>query len=353
MKHKTHGEGARARLGGHVLGKVRAFLGIDSFSFQNKVVLVTGGSRGLGLVLARGLAREGARVAILARNEEELARAKEDLRRCGADVLTLKADVRDRSQVHAAVKHVTAALGPVEVLINNAGTITVGPMELMTPEDYDDAFRTHVFGPLELVLAVLPEMRRRKAGRIINISSAGGKIAAPHVLPYVASKFALRGLSEGLRAELAKDGIVVTTVCPGFMRTGSPYNCFFKGNNRAECAWFTVLDSLPLVSMSAERAARIILRAARLGRAEVTPTLVARIAAVQAGLFPGLVANLLGVTNTLLPGVGGIGTRKAKGIDSQSRVTTSFLTALTRRAARENNELAPGANAHVKAQENG
>src|SRR6185503_4123757 len=117
--------------------------------------------------------------------------------------------------------------------------------------------------------AVLPEMRARREGRIVNITSIGGKISVPHLLPYSASKFALVGLSEGLRAELAKDGIVVTTICPGLMRTGSPRNATFKGQHRAEYAWFSIGDSLPVTAMSADRAARQILTACKRGEAEV------------------------------------------------------------------------------------
>src|SRR5204863_2590958 len=124
-------------------------------------------------------------------------------------------------------------------------------------------------------LDVMPDMRARREGRIVNISSIGGKVSVPHLLPYSASKFALVGLSEGLRAELAKDGIVVTTVCPGLMRTGSPRNAQFKGQHRAEYAWFTLSDSMPFFSQSAERAARQILSACRHGEAEVVLSLPA------------------------------------------------------------------------------
>jgi len=234
---------------------------------------------------------------------------------------------------------VTAELGPVEVLINNAGTISVGPMETMTPEDFDDAMKTHFYGPLAMTQAVLPDMRRMGRGRIVNISSLGGEIPVPHMLPYVASKFALTGLSQGLRAELMKDGIAVTTVCPGLLRTGSPYNAFFKGKNRSEMTWFTLLDSLPPFSMNADRAARCILRAARFGRAHVTLTMMGKIAARTHGLFPGLVSDQMGLVNRLLPAAGGIGTRRARGKDSLSRIASSFLTILTQRAARMNNEL--------------
>ncbi|MEJ7710408.1 MAG: SDR family oxidoreductase [Pyrinomonadaceae bacterium] len=138
------------------------------------------------------------------------------------------------------VQRVTETLGGIDVLINNAGLIQVGPLEVMTLEDYEEAMRTHFWAPLYTILAVLPQMRRRQEGRIVNISSIGGKIAVPHLVPYSASKFALVGLSTGLRTELAKDKIVVTTVSPGLIRTGSPRNATFKGKHREEYAWFSI-----------------------------------------------------------------------------------------------------------------
>lgn len=329
-----------ASRGKEVMTSVRAMLGIDAFSFRGKVVLITGGSRGLGIVMARQLAAEGARLAILARDAEELARAKEDLRRRGAEVITLQSDVRDREQAEAAVQQVREQLGAVDVLINNAGVIQVGPMEAQTDDDYEDAMRTHFWGPLHLTCAVLPDMKERRSGRVVNISSLGGKVCVPHMLPYSASKFALTGLSEGMRAELMKLGVVVTTVCPGLMRTGSPDNAWFKGNNHAEHAWFTLLDSMPLLTVSAERAARLILRAVRRGRAEVTISLPAKLARVVQGLMPGLTADVMGLMDRLLPGAGGIGTGRATGRDSQSPLTRSVLTILTQKAAKANNETA-------------
>src|SRR5437868_10247139 len=179
-----------------------------------------------------------------------------------------------------AARAARARFGRIDVLVNNAGTIEVGPMEVMTLDDYEKAMRTHFWGPLYMVLAVLPEMRARKEGRIVNVSSIGGKISVPHLLPYCASKFALTGFSEGLRAELAKDGIVVTTVCPGLMRTGSPLNAFFKGQHQAEYAWFSISDSLPISSISAQRAARQIVRACKNGDAEVILSVPAQLAAL-------------------------------------------------------------------------
>lgn len=311
-----------------------------AYDLRGKSVLITGGSRGLGLVLAREAARQGARVAICARDPHELERARADLASRGARVFAFPCDVTDRTQVNELVRLVGQRFGGVNVLVNNAGVIQVGPVEEMTLADYEEAMNIHFWGPLYTTLAVLPEMRRRGEGRIVNIASIGGKIGVPHLVPYCASKFALVGLSEGLRAELAKDGIVVTTVCPGLMRTGSPRNATFKGQHRAEYAWFAISDSLPVTSMQAERAARQILAACKRGDAEVILTTQAVAAVKLHNLFPELTADALALVNQLLPGPGGIGKRRAKGKDSESGLAPSLLTALSEGAARRNNEVA-------------
>ena len=324
------------------LAGLRAILGLDFYSFRGKVVVIAGGSRGLALAMARRLAREGARLALLARDEGELGRARQDLERRGGDVLTIRCDVRDRADAEAAIRQVVTQLGGVDVLINNAGVIQVGPIEVMTHEDYEDSIRTHVAGPIHTSLAAIPEMRRRGGGRIINISSIGGKIPIAHMVPYNVGKFALVGLSEGMRAELLKDNIVVTTVVPGLLRTGSIYNAFFKGRNREEFTWFSILNSLPLVSISANKAARIILRGARMGRAEITPSVFAKLGARVHGLLPGLTTDLIGLVGRLLPEPNGAGTRRVRGRDSQTRLSSSMLTILNQRAAQDLNQLAPG-----------
>jgi NAD(P)-dependent dehydrogenase (short-subunit alcohol dehydrogenase family) len=164
---------------------------LSDYELRGRVVLVTGGSRGLGLVLARQFAREGARVAICARDEAELERARLDLEKRGADAFAVKCDVTIDSEVREMIKRIHEHFGPIDVLVNNAGVIQVGPLETMGTEDFRQAMNTHFWGPLNTILAVLPEMRRRQSGRIVNISSIGGKIGIPHLVPYSASKFAL------------------------------------------------------------------------------------------------------------------------------------------------------------------
>jgi len=250
-------------------------------------------------------------------------------------------DVAYVSQANAFVAEVERRWGGVDVLINNAGVITVGPEETMTLEDYHEALGTNFWGALHLIRAVLPGMRRKKAGRIVNVASIGGKVSIPHLLPYSASKFALVGLSEGLRAELAPAGIVVTTACPGLMRTGSPRNATFKGHHRAEYAWFSASDSLPLLSMNARAAARQILDASAHGDGEIVLSLPAKVATLLHDLAPGWTADLLGLVQRFLPGPGGRGTEGTPGRESESAVSPSLLTRLGDEAAARNNEIAP------------
>ena len=309
------------------------------YNLKNKTVLITGGSRGLGLVMAREFAREGARLALCARHEEELERARADLETSGAEVMVVPCDVRNTNEVNNMVAAVNDQFGHIDVLVNNAGVIQVGPIEVMTHEDFELAMQAHFWGPLNTILAVLPSMRQRKEGRIVNISSIGGKVSVPHLVPYSASKFALVGLSKGLRAELMKDGIVVTTVCPGLMRTGSPRNADFKGQHRFEYAWFSISDALPLLTVSAENAARQIVRACKRGQAELVISVPAKVAVKFDALFPAVMSQLLAVANQILPEPGGVGTQRVKGRDSTSSWSPSWLTTLNEEAAVRNNEV--------------
>jgi NAD(P)-dependent dehydrogenase (short-subunit alcohol dehydrogenase family) len=315
----------------------------NAYDFNRKTVVITGGSRGLGLVMARALAAEGAKLALLARDEDELERAAADIRSLhpDADVLTLVADIRRRYDVERAVAQTFERFGSVDVVINNAGTIQVGPIEHMKLSDFEDAMNTHFWGPLYVMLAALPYMRRQGHGRIANISSIGGKIALPHLVPYSASKFALVGLSDGLRAELAKYNICLTTVCPGLMRTGSPVNAMFKGKRPQEFAWFTISDSLPLASIDARRAARQIIDACRYGDAELIVGFQANMAAMARTMFPEVFADAMALINRLLPGPSPApdADRAHPGREHDEGWDESPLTAPTYRAAERNNEM--------------
>jgi NAD(P)-dependent dehydrogenase (short-subunit alcohol dehydrogenase family) len=333
---------AMSALGVGALMMARAWRQRAAYDFSGKSVVITGGSRGLGLVMARQLAAQGAKLTLIARDAAELERASEDVRTREpfADVLTAMADVRKRYEAERAIAAAVERYGAVDVVINNAGIIQVGPLDHMKLGDYEDAMNTHFWGPLYMTLAALPHMRRQGGGRIVNISSIGGKIAVPHLVPYCASKFALTGLSDGLRLELARDGVVVTTVCPGLMRTGSPVNAMFKGRRPQEYAWFAISDALPLASINAERAASQIINACRRGDAELVITVQAKMAILAHTLAPELFQDAMTLMNGLLPAPAlSDGDANRPGYENQSEWAPSKLTALGDKAAERNNEL--------------
>jgi NAD(P)-dependent dehydrogenase (short-subunit alcohol dehydrogenase family) len=310
-----------------------------AISFDGRVVVITGGSRGLGLVIARQLAAEGARLCLLARDAEELDRARGQLPPA-AEVLTLRCDIRRRADVRLAMDRLIERWGAVDVLINNAGVIQVGPLEHMTASDFENAMATHFWGPLHLMFECVPSMRHRRFGRIVNIASIGGRIAVPHLAPYCASKFALVGLSDSVRSELEQYGIRVTTVSPGLMRTGSPLNADFKGQHDLEYTWFAISDSIPGLTISAERAARKIIESCRYGDPELTITLPAKLAAKLNHVAPRTVAHAMAIANSMLPGAtDSEGNRLRRGRESETKWTDSFATVLTHRAAVANNEV--------------
>ena len=319
---------------------LRALSNRAAYDFRGKSVLITGGSRGLGLVLARELAAEGARLTIIARDRVELEHARVDLEARGAEVLAFACDVRDQADVQSAIARVVARYGSIDVLINNAGVIQAGPVEHMQVADFEDALNTHLWGPLYAMLAATPYMRRQGGGRVVNIASIGGKVAVPHLVPYTTSKFALVGLSDGMRAELARENITVTTVCPGLMRTGSHLNALFKGQHAEEFTWFSIIDSLPISSIDARRAARQIVEACRRGDAQLVISIQAQAITLLTAIFPNLSARALKLINQLLPTPTGTGGDEAKtGWESQSPLAPSLLTRLSDRAAEENNGL--------------
>lgn len=308
------------------------------------VALVAGGSRGLGLLIVRELVSRGYRVALCGRT---LATAEEAAREVGATAY--RCDVSDRDDVLDLVRRVEAELGPVEVLIHVAGIIQVGPAETMTLEHFDEAIGTMLTGPVQLAWAVLPGMRARGHGRIGVVSSIGGKVAAPHLLPYVTAKFGAVGFTEGLAAELAGTGVTATTLVPGLMRTGSHEGAKFTGDHGAEFAWFGTAASLPLLSMDAERAARHMVDGVLEGKPVVQLSWTTHLATRLHGLTPTLTVHLMGIMNRLLPSapsgmpfagtpdtptsVAVPGHEAAKQLSSGAATAVRTLTTLGRRAA--------------------
>jgi short-subunit dehydrogenase len=274
--------------------------------FHGKTVLITGASRGLGLALAEELGRRGARLVLAARDPYELDRARNILlsRGCIADendLYTFSADLRDQKQAEELIKQTTERFGSIDVLINNAGVISVGPIENQAAEQFRDQMESNFFSGLYCTLAVLPQMLGRKKGAIANITSLGGKIAVPHLLPYTASKFAAVGFSQGLGIELASKGICVTTVVPGLMRTGSHRNAQFSGDAPREYRWFSLAANTPGVSIAASRAARQIANAIVSRSAEVTITPQAFVVSRMGNVAPAMYRLIMRGMNVFLP----------------------------------------------------
>ncbi|HLT47730.1 MAG TPA: SDR family oxidoreductase [Rubricoccaceae bacterium] len=339
MKDRT---AALAALGGvaglWALGRLaRARRAID---FRGRHVLISGGSRGLGLALARRFAAEGARLTLLARTADDLDRARAELARWDTDVLTIPCDVRDRAAVEAAVARAVGHHGRLDVLVHDAGLIQVGPEDHMTEADYAETMGVHFWGAYYLTEAARPHLPRDGSARVVYVSSIGGRVAVAHLAPYSASKHALTGYADAMRAELAEEKIRVTTVTPGLMRTGSTVNAYFKGQHREEYAWFTIGNANPLLSMSSERAAQRIVEACRHGDASLTLTLSAKLATAANGLAPGLVGAAMKLADRLLPDVAwGDGAARRTGWESFSRWAPSLLTRPADRAVPRFNEL--------------
>ena len=264
------------------------------------VVVVTGGSRGLGYAIAARFAKRPVRLVLAARSRDELERAQATLLAAHPHLVPenfylVAADLSHPDECRRLIAEAIGRFGRIDVLVNNAGVIGVGPVEVQSEAEFEQVMRVNFFSALYTTWAALPHLRRQEPlpgtrgrirARIVNISSIGGKLAVPHMLPYSAAKFALAGFSEGLHAELRHKGIRVTTVCPGLMRTGGEDHARFLGDSEAEAKWFRFMAKTPGIATTPEHAARVIYAAVERGSAEVTITPQAALAARIAGLAP-------------------------------------------------------------------
>jgi short-subunit dehydrogenase len=270
-----------------------------------QVAVITGGSRGLGLAIAHRFGQAGLKLVLAARNEEELESARQSLLQAGSvqhedNILLVSCDLTDPTQSENLIAETIRAFGRIDLLINNAGIIEVGPFLNQPLEAYDRAMQTNFFAALYTIHAAVPHLLDppdESCRGIVNIASIGGKIPVPHLLPYVASKFALTGFSEGLHTELRHKGVRVTTVCPGLMRTGGEEHAHFTGQQAREERWFKLSAKTPGISANVHHAAQVIYDAVQAGRAEITITPQAWLAARIVGLAPETSQTLAALAN--------------------------------------------------------
>ncbi|UNS99949.1 SDR family NAD(P)-dependent oxidoreductase [Streptomyces tubbatahanensis] len=297
-------------------------------------VLVTGGSRGLGLLLARQCVERRCDVTVAARDQEELDHAVGLLRRRTRDntVTGRVCDVTDREAVRELVERTAADQRGLDVVLANAGNIQVGPAEEAGTKAFRSAMDTMFFGALHTSMETLPHLRESPAGgRLGLIGSVGGLLPVPHLLPYSCAKSAVAALAEGLRAEVAEDGVSVTGVHPGLMRTGSHNQVELTGDKGKEYAWFATLAGLPGLSMDALRAAERIVHAVEQRRTRVVLTPAAQLGAKAYGMAPTLVTRTNELVARLMPGP------QPSGRQGRSR-WQSTVSALNDRAARRLNQ---------------
>ncbi|MGO4958427.1 SDR family NAD(P)-dependent oxidoreductase [Luteococcus sp. Sow4_B9] len=305
------------------------------------VALVAGASRGLGLLVATELGRRGHDLAICSRDEQSLERAAAQLTAQvpGVTVLTQVCDVANQAQVATFVERTEAQLGSVEVAIHVAGIIQVGPWQATRHEHFEQAIDVMLWGPINLSLAVIPRMTQRGHGRFGVVTSIGGKISPPRLLPYSVAKYGAVGLTEGLSAELAGTGVTATTIVPGLMRTGSHTQASFFGDARRQYAWFAPAASLPLLSMDATRAASRMVDAVLAGKPIALISPLSQMASRVHGLAPEVTLRAMGLAGRFLPR--GDSPEVVPGEQARSRLgsrVVNTLTTLGDRAGRRTNE---------------
>jgi short-subunit dehydrogenase len=332
--------GALAAAGLFAAGTMIRRFSRPKLNLRGKVVLITGGSRGLGLSLALELGNLGSHLALCARDPEELEQARAKLAERGTEAAIFPCDISKESEIEPLVGRVLDRFGRIDVLINDAGFIRVAPFDNLQHSDFEQAMNTMFWAPVNLSLAVLPHMRRQGAGHIVDITSVGGRVSVPHLLPYCCAKFAFVAFSRGLGAESEAQGIHVLTVVPGLMRTGSYLNAEFKGAADKEFAWFGLIGNLPGFSVSAKYASRAIVKALQRHRRTCTISLPAKLLIASEALAPELTQAISAAVNRhLLPAANGRGRAvSGKILNSTFNHLFQAVTSLGKVAARELNE---------------
>lgn len=252
-------------------------------NFKNKVVLITGGSSGIGRASAEQFAKNGATLILVARNQTKLDQTANDLKKFNVPILTFECDVSKKSQVEKMAKTILNKFDSVDVLVNNAGFAIYGPVSKLSIEEIESQMATNYFGMIYCVKNFLPSMISKKSGHIVNVASVAGSFGLPGIASYCASKFAMLGFSEGLKHELKGTGVGITVVSPIMVRTN-----FFDHPS------FEKMPKYSPTSLSPETVAKAILRASNSPRLEIIVPSFVRGAVWMKETFPYLINPILG-----------------------------------------------------------
>ena len=194
-------------------------------------VLITGASQGIGKATALLFARKGYDLVLAARQADRLATVAQEVQNLGRAALSVPTDVRDPDQVNILVHKALEQYGAIDVLINNAGIYISGPVEDFSLNDWHQAVDTNFWGYVHTIQALLPHFLERRTGTIVNLSSIGGKVPVPYLVPYSASKYAVTGLTEALHSELKPKGIHVCGIYPSVIKSSLMERAIFRGKD--------------------------------------------------------------------------------------------------------------------------
>lgn len=254
-------------------------------TFQNKVVLITGASSGIGEALVRAFAQQGAAVVMAARRIERLQIIEAELTQAGGKALAVACDVTNENDLATAVILAHQSFGPIDIVVANAGFGVVGKFEKLQGEDFQRQFNTNVFGVLRTIYATLEDLKKTK-GQLVLMGSVAGYISAPNATPYSMSKYAIRALAENLYGELAPLGIAVTLISPGFVDTE-----IRLVDNQGESHPETKPPVYQKIRMPAKQAAQIMMKAILSKKREKVITVHGKIALFINYLFPGMLPH--------------------------------------------------------------
>jgi len=240
------------------------------FTYQGKVVLVTGGARGLGYIMARQLVEEGAKVIICARDADQLDKAYVLLRNHGEVTYPYVCDITEKENIVQLAYFIKKRFGRLDVLINNTGTITINPIEQLPLNNYKKFIESHLWGPMQLVRVLIPLLSKSREAKIVNIFSVGGKISLAKSQPYDVNEIVHAVFYDNISRVITGKNIKLTAIYPEFKDQDLPVNLKLKGHSEQELAWSKFNESRPLISLYAENVGKQILKTAQIGKKTLT-----------------------------------------------------------------------------------